>query len=533
MNLGQLATFVCTKIGQIDAASLAACKTFINARYEMIYDSYAWRDSESTAAVTMTSEGIMNIPPDMTRVIAIRSNGDTFLDPVNVNLLMQTDPSIFERRGLPTVYREFTPSIEPSEIMLDTPSPVAINKKIQVYPRPTGDVPFLVVGKRTLVDLTGNTDVPVIRNIDNVLIAYAEGDMWERQRQVGKAQAKFVEAGAMLTAAQQLESGQANQPRQSKQLTVSGNSLAELVDAVCARTGDYSLPSVVLAKEFLRRQYQRVWDACNWSESTVQATVNNDGGEIVLPVYFDRIISIRGNSGQLQMDAIEPSYVFGVAPNLFEQTGAPIGFNYLTPVGVAILPPQREALEFISSAAADKSKIFVMGESNGSEASETVTLNGIQPVQTRTLYDTPITVAKSLTVGNITVTGKTTGYILQTLLSSERERKHIRLWLQPTPSSAQVCLILGKRRIKPLVTDEDTPLLRDVQATLIAAATADMFMKMGNTTAATDARGQADSALKTLIDLETSQGAYSATVIPYTEPCYDDYSWGDITSKYG
>lgn len=510
LTLLQITNQVTGKLGQTDAASAALVKTFVQNRYKMIYDSFPWRDSEMTATASLASTNVTTLPAGMDRIIAIRSNGNTFLDPININLLLQTDPTIFERVGLPIVYEEYT-------------DPADNSKKVKVYPAPNTTVALFIAGKRTMPALTADGDIPILRNIDNVLITYAMGDMLERQRQYGKAEGKFTEASALLQAAKDLETGQANQVRRAKQLTVSGNSLAELVDAVCARTGQWGLDSAVLVKDFLRRNYQAIYDACNWAEATVMANVNSDGSEIVLPFYFDRLLSIRGNVNLGQLSIVQPQLYFGIAPSIFEQTGAAIGFSYLTPVGVATLPPTREKMSFVSSSTSDKTSVFVMGESAGEEVSETVVLNGTTAVQTASLYDTPLTIAKNITVGDVTVSGVTSSAVLVKILAGERERKHMRIWLQPTPP-ATVCLALGKRRIKPLVQDEDTPLLRDIQGALIAAASADMFSKVGDKDAAVAARSQADAALKTLVNLETEQGAFSACVVPEVDR-YQPFDW--------
>lgn len=508
-DLAYIRDFVCAKIGQTDQNSKNICDDFIRARYRMIYDSFEWLDSQLTVSVGLDDgANAITMPEGMDRVIAIRSNGDTFLDPVNANLLMQTDPTIFERSGLPQVYYENFDTTE--------------GRQIIVYPTPSEVVTLFIAGKRTLPELTDGADFPIIRNIDNVLIAYAFGDMLERLKQFEKAKLKFDEAGAMLQAAQALETSQTNKPRIAKQLTVSGNSLAELTNAVCDRTGMWGLDQINSIKESLRRQYQRICDACNWSELTVIARVNSDGSEIVLPPYMDRVIAIRADANLGALVPVEAGLYFGIAPSIFEQTGSAVGFGYLTSAGVAALPPTREKLSFSSAWATDKQKVFVMGEVRGSEVSETVTLNGNVPVQTLNEYDTPLTVAKEITKGDVTVTGGTTGTVLVRLLASELERKHMRIWMQPTPV-ATVCLVLGKRRIKPLVQNEDTPMLRDIQGVLIAASSADMFAKAGNDKAATDARSEASNALKVMVDLEVGQGAYSARVVPDIEPsdCYD------------
>lgn len=161
--------------------------------------------------------------------------------------------------------------------------------------------------------------------------------------------------------------------------------------------------------------------------------------------------------------------------------------------------------------------MFLLGELKGSEVSENIVLNGTVPVPTGNQYDTPLTAAKGLTVGDVRIVGFTSGVLLQTILSSETERRHMRIWLQPAPDAARVCLILGKRTINPFAQDEDTPLLRGISASLIAYAASDMFTKLGNDKAAAAQQSAAEKAMNTLVSLETQQGAFSARVIPYTD----------------
>lgn len=73
---------------------------------------------------------------------------------------------------------------------------------IRLSPMPRGETQqyqwALVYGKKALRQMAGDGDLPMIRNMDNVLISYASGDMLERARQYQKAQVKLQEASAML-----------------------------------------------------------------------------------------------------------------------------------------------------------------------------------------------------------------------------------------------------------------------------------------------------------------------------------------------
>jgi hypothetical protein len=73
---------------------------------------------------------------------------------------------------------------------------------IRLSPMPLGETqqyPWaLVYGKRFLRQMAGDGDLLQLKNADNLLIAYATGDMLERSRQYGKAAVKFQEAQGML-----------------------------------------------------------------------------------------------------------------------------------------------------------------------------------------------------------------------------------------------------------------------------------------------------------------------------------------------
>jgi len=69
---------------------------------------------------------------------------------------------------------------------------------IRLIPGPTADVDLMALVKKKSIALEEDGDTPELRNIDNCLLAFAQGDMWERARQLGKANAKFTEATALL-----------------------------------------------------------------------------------------------------------------------------------------------------------------------------------------------------------------------------------------------------------------------------------------------------------------------------------------------
>jgi hypothetical protein len=69
---------------------------------------------------------------------------------------------------------------------------------VRLFPTPTAATDFSALVKKKVLHLEDDGDTPELRNVDQALIAFAQGDMWEYGRQINKANAKFGEAGALL-----------------------------------------------------------------------------------------------------------------------------------------------------------------------------------------------------------------------------------------------------------------------------------------------------------------------------------------------
>ncbi len=195
MTLDEYTSFICTKIGQSDDLSCQACDGFVRARYRMIWDSLLWRDTRCVASVTATAATVA-LPATIERVVSIRA-GNAFLEPADDATFLAGCPA-----GVPRRYEEFA----------DVDDPTAL-RKLRLSPAPTPLLPatLLIAGKRPFPGLAGGGSSPLLRNVDNALLTFATGDMLERQRQYGKAQAKFTEAAAHLAALVALETRQGGQ----------------------------------------------------------------------------------------------------------------------------------------------------------------------------------------------------------------------------------------------------------------------------------------------------------------------------------
>lgn len=80
--------------------------------------------------------------------------------------------------------------------------------RIQLHETPNTSKTLLLLGKRRPRELWEDADAPILRNIDNALLAYSEGDMLEYGKQYAKAQVKFQEAAGHVAVMRSLDSDQ-------------------------------------------------------------------------------------------------------------------------------------------------------------------------------------------------------------------------------------------------------------------------------------------------------------------------------------
>jgi hypothetical protein len=220
MTLSEMASFVCTKMMDTEDASVTVCKNFIKRRYQMIWDSAIWTESLGTvsqAVLTDTAEVTISSNPQVfyypTSSTTIGSKMDFVVAAKFVPTgeedghetigsdwatFFQVDPGIFEN----TVSRRNFPSN-----FANLPKDASGNCRIRLIPATSTAGSLFALGKLKLTNLTDD-DTPVIRGIDNALLAFSEGDMYERSRQFAKSQVKFAEAASQIQIMRDLEKGQ-------------------------------------------------------------------------------------------------------------------------------------------------------------------------------------------------------------------------------------------------------------------------------------------------------------------------------------
>lgn len=219
MTLSALASFITTKLSDTDSASVTVCKSFLNQRYQMIWDMAIWTDTLGISSKAVTA-GATSITLDQAPSITFYQSGSTpttYVDfPVAVKF---TETGKDDGVELPVSdwmrffqvdvnsWNDVTSRRATPVGAINLPKDVSGYARIKPVPEPSTAGTLYVLGKLKFVSL-GDSDSPCLRGVDNALLAFAEGDMLERARQYGKAQAKYTEASAQLQVMRDIEKGQ-------------------------------------------------------------------------------------------------------------------------------------------------------------------------------------------------------------------------------------------------------------------------------------------------------------------------------------
>ncbi len=222
MTLTQLADQVTTKLSDTDSDSVATCKKFINNRYRMLWESALWTTSlgvvstsvaASSETITLsddpsifyypTSSTVASTAPRLDFIVATRFTETGKADGIQSLgtdwvTFFQLDPNTWNN----TSQRRATPANF-------TPLPKDASGYCRIKPIPTPDKAgtLFTLGKLKFTEM-GDSDSAVILGADNVLLAFAEGDMLERIQQYQKAQLKYTEAATLTQVCRDLDTVQ-------------------------------------------------------------------------------------------------------------------------------------------------------------------------------------------------------------------------------------------------------------------------------------------------------------------------------------
>lgn len=102
--------------------------------------------------------------------------------------------------------------------------------------------------------------------------------------------------------------------------------LDQIATNACLRFVRQDTATIALAKSYVRQRYEMLWDAHNWRQALMVATVAVPAAttEVTLGADVERPLSVR--CGQRMLDGIDHGTALRLLPDTFDQAGEPMAY---------------------------------------------------------------------------------------------------------------------------------------------------------------------------------------------------------------
>lgn len=201
MTKGQIKTYCTAKLGITDATALSIAGTFIDARWQMIWNAADWRQAryQQTLAVPAGTQDV-TLHTNFELPKAFRWGDNTELLPVNDLNALAMNPAGYDTAG-------------PVAGVIPLGKNSAGDFQLRLVSVPTEAKNLFVIGKRKCVTLDTDNASPLIPGVDECLCAFVMGDLYQWIRQLSRAQLFFQEANALLQKMVEIEMAQTSEIR--------------------------------------------------------------------------------------------------------------------------------------------------------------------------------------------------------------------------------------------------------------------------------------------------------------------------------
>ena len=243
------------------------------------------------------------------------------------------------------------------------------------------------------------------------------------------------------------------------------------------------------------------------------ATGYND--ELILPQSISQVLAITADNQELRPEDIITQYM--VDPSALTESGTASSFSAITSVGINFDLLNGSLYFDVADANDAGKKIEIVGKLLGDPTriyKETLTLAASPSVNVSfESYSEITSLSKESTADTVTVKN-ITGYDKFYWYSWESKAEFQRV-------------ILGKQKIRPLVSDTDAPMISGIDNALIKYGTADMLKRQRQYGKAQLETGEGDRLLAVARDTETNQTARIMRIVP------DDFTAGYTRNDFG
>ena len=252
--------------------------------------------------------------------------------------------------------------------------------------------------------------------------------------------------------------------------------------------------------------------------------------EMVCPQQFETILGVSYNQANLLPTQLITQFMTN--PDSFKTDADSAQFSVIDSSGINF-DPAYGAIEFLSSDSSDNGKqITIVGELSGQELTlqkETVTL--ASSVQTSNSWSAVHSLSKETTTGYVQVRNPsvTSDYFFWPEWENVSKFQRVKFFDRPKydASSPVNLYVVGKKKIRPMVSDYDTPMVSGIDNVLIHFATGDMLKRSRQFGKAQLEIQQANSLMQVARDQENNQSAKEVRLIP------DVYGMGYTRNDFG
>jgi hypothetical protein len=264
--------------------------------------------------------------------------------------------------------------------------------------------------------------------------------------------------------------------------------------------------------------------------ATATAIADSWADEMVCPQQFETILGVSYNQANLLPTQLITQFMTN--PDSFKTDADSAQFSVIDSSGINF-DPAYGAIEFMSSDSSDNGKqITIVGELSGQELTmqkETVTL--ASSVLTTESWSAVHSLSKETTTGYVQVRNPsvTSDYFFWPEWENVSKFQRVKFFDRPKydASSPVNLYVVGKKKIRPMVSDYDTPMVSGIDNVLIHFATGDMLKRSRQFGKAQLEIQQANSLMQVARDQENNQSAKEVRLIP------DVYGMGYTRNDFG
>lgn len=330
--------------------------------------------------------------------------------------------------------------------------------------------------------------------------------------------------------------------------------LLELTTVICTKIGKTDEASLSACKMFIEQRHEQICRAHMWldlqayASTTLRAvrpyalaTASTYPPILAMPYELDEVFAMRydvdGDTGS-NLSVEEPFWRFATRPEDFEEIGDPLGFSNAGHLGVSF--PLKDWQDYGES--------IKIGVQNTLDAGTVVTVTGLPQTGSAEVTESKVLayganslatfwrridlITKDRVTNDSLMVLNSTSSMSDWIGTTEREHRVPAIRLHPTPSydaSKTVNVyVVGKKRIRPMINDTDSPAVRGLDGALLALGQADMLEKSRQYAKAsmkiTEGMALLDSARKQDTD-QTARVTRLMPTVHVTPGSADDFGW--------